>query len=1092
MTLHRKKTSLFALVASVLLAASPACAANISTAPHKGYGRITFNFDQPAKLRMANSGTTAELVFDAPVSGSAAAIKAGLPGYVSNAALSADKKTVTLTLNKPYRMRQFVSGATVGIDLIGAATTTNAPEDLTKDATAQAPTPPPAPASTPVEKKPIAKPPVAVAVKKVEKPVTPPKPTAEKPAPAPDPMLSTKAVAEPAAAVPTHEATPVLTTKEEKPSADEHATAPTPPAPVAKAEEKPQAAPVAAAAEPAATAPAKAAKTEPFIVTMRTVNAETIMHFPWQARTAAAVFKRANHLWVVFSRAENVNVPLLRTVLPRQVVNITQYAYAGNTVLHLVTDGSVHARAVQQEGSYPWNVILSTTATAPTLDTPAASDNLDGQMRLVLGVFDVAPPVRFYDPDAGDLLVVIPTYENGRGVSNERNFPQFSILSSNQGVTLVGREDGLRTHTTRAGVIVEGEHGLALSANLPLIAGATAMPLAGASTNSGVMMPYEQWYVPPERYFDTLFERLRAVAAATPASKAQSLMELVKLYLEGGRAAEASGVLKLIARDHPDYYRDYKLALLSAVSNMMMLHYDLAYADLAAPELQTLDEAMLWREALALYAPPASSTQLLEHGGPQVATSDTAANPIAPGDQPAAAAPPPPATKPVFRFLKYNKPYIRFYPPRVRQYLAVIAADAYLADGQDEKALAAFDTLIPDDILGPVKLNAEYTLGMVAIKKGKQEQALEILDQLSKQTSDPYIAARARYSAAMARFKYGLQTSEQTTQAIQSVRMTWRSDGLERQMLVSLIDIYKITKRYADVLRTQQTLLNTFPNDQEALTISADMGELFANIFLDGLADDMPPLKALSLFYEFRELTPIGDRGDRIIQRLADRLAAFDLLDRATQLLEHQIQFRLSGEVRSQVGARLALLHLFNHRPQEALNVLEVTNYGNNSPELQNQRQQLTAEALTRLGKNEEALGTLFNDTTRPGALLRLDILWSMQDWPNVVNRAEDILNERPDLTQTLSPQETEVLLKLALGYSFQNDNTQLRYLRDYYSGLIPDTAYKQIFDFITNDTTPLDPEDFAMLAAQISRTEGFLDTFKAKIAAGKLSEAIQ
>ena len=254
----------------------------------------------------------------------------------------------------------------------------------------------------------------------------------------------------------------------------------------------------------------------------------------------------------------------------------------------------------------------------------------------------------------------------------------------------------------------------------------------------------------------------------------------------------------------------------------------------------------------------------------------------------------------------------------------------------------------------------------------------------------------------------------------------------------------------------------------------------------------MPPLKALSLFYEFRDITPLGEKGDQVIQNLADRLAKFDLIDRATQLLDHQIKFRVGGEQRSRIGARLALLHLLNREPKEALAALEATNYGENNTELKIQRQQLNADALSRLGRHEEAISMLFNDTTKTGTLLRLDVLWAMKDWPNVVNRAEDILSTRPNLTATLTPEETEVLLKLALAYNFQSDYTQLRYLRDYYSGLIPDTAYKQVFDFITNDTAPLDSEDFSMIAKQISNTETFLTTFRTKIANGKLSDTIK
>ncbi len=43
----------------------------------------------------------------------------------------------------------------------------------------------------------------------------------------------------------------------------------------------------------------------------------------------------------------------------------------------------------------------------------------------------------------------------------------------------------------------------------------------------------------------------------------------------------------------------------------------------------------------------------------------------------------------------------------------------------------------------------------------------------------------------------------------------------------------------------------------------------------------MPAIDALSLFYDFRDLTPVGRRGDEMIRKLADRLVSVDLLDQA-------------------------------------------------------------------------------------------------------------------------------------------------------------------------------------------------------------------
>ncbi|MDX2095805.1 MAG: hypothetical protein SFW64_07715 [Alphaproteobacteria bacterium] len=1094
---RRQKLPLVGYLALACIAAFSAHAASIDGQAHKGYGRINFHFSSPAKLKAQVSDTRAVLVFDQPLGDTPEAIRAALPGYVTAAQLSADKRTLTLTLSQTYRLRQFVTGTGVGVDFLGTPADTST--------TAEAPRPPTAAvaaASTktaPAEKaKPTATAPLP-SLSKAVKP-TPRKEAAS--AAADDAMFSTKATT-PAKAV---EATAPLLTTKAAPAAIETTKAPAPandaiaettvPTPAAKAE------PEATAAKPEEVKPeivapeavTAAPETGPFVITAKTANGETTLNFPWGSRTGAAVFRRGQDIWLVFSQEQDANIPLLRGILPRQVVNVIQYAYPHNTVLRLVTDGNLFARAEQVKGRYGWNIILGTNAGKPLLDIPVTADTLEENARLVLGAFDVAPELRFYDPNAGDALVVIPAFENGRGVAIARDFPELSVLASPQGIALINRRGDLTLARNRAGLILGGSDGLAISENLPLLA--DAAPIVGRHSDSGILLPYDLWYVDQKKYRETEITRLHAVTTATRAGKAEAMLELVKLYLSSGFGSEAAGVLTLLREQFPQYYAANKLALLSAAAHVLDNHMRLAAQDLQAPELNSLEEAALWRELVALYAPPLSAAQALQQALAQqtpVAGSDSAANlPIDPAAPPAP--PPPPAivAKPVFHFLKYNKSFIRFYPPRIRQHLARLAAEAYIADNQPEKALAAYDSLVPDDLLGPVRFDAEYALGAVAVEKKQFDQAYEIFDRLAKQIEDRRIAIRARYAAALLRYANGKITGDEAAEILESTRMAWRGDAIDRSILQSLITIYTDGKRYGDVLRTYKAILEGFPGDPETLSISGQLSELFERVFLDGLADDLTPLNSLALFYEFRDLTPLGEKGDKMIQNLADRLAAIDLLERATQLLENQIKFRSTGAVRSQIGARLALLYLLDHHPQEALNVLEVTNYGGNEPPLQAQRRQLTAQALTRLGKHAEALGVITGDNSAVGALLRLDILWALKDWPNVVNHAEDILNARPNLTDPLSATETEVLLKLALGYAFEGDYVQLRYLRDYYSGLIPDSGYKQIFDYITNDTTPLDPEDFALLAEQISRTEGFLDTFRASIAAGKLSEAVK
>lgn len=1226
MVLHGKHIArgLVGLLLAAALSVA-AIAAGVSVEPTPEYTRLHFQFDEPARLQVAGGGKDVILNFDRPVKQNVLALQPQLDAIANGIQQSADGKQIILNLKKNYRVRQYISDNAVGIDIMGtmaapkpspAPSPAAAAPEVTPEPQAQAAPSEPVKVITPPAPKPAApaepvklvtpkeKPPVRVitpdtlreqakaappAPEKKPEPATEPKTevaeakvirvkpasilsTKEEPPAAPAPKE--KEEGPPAPNVAPAEAlgpapSPLLTTREESKPAP-------PPAAEAPAEEaKPE--PAAVPEEPAKPAPEPEAKAEPndedeapivdadapFLVGVKPTKNGTELYFPWTKRVGAAVFERGNEIWIAFSEQEDANVALLRTVLPKAIIKVDQFGYSGATILRLVTDGSLHPAVSQPKKSYGWRVTLGPNRSTATQDIPVSGEQNENDLTyLLLAAFDVTTPLRFYDPTVGDLLIVVPTNEVGRGVANAKTTAELDIIATPQGIAIASQRDDLETRRDRTGVMLYGKTSLAVSQNLPVLT-PNAAPVPGVSAASTVMIPYDQWFVGAEEFYDTLDVKLADLQAAQESGKPEALLALVKIYMGQSMLPEAAGLLEIIRSDYPDFYREQKLAMLSAASYLLSGRVPEAVAAINAPELKDVPEAELWREAISLVEPDPSMAQFIiqqtqppEPEGskqtdaaregtqtpPPVAAADETAGDaveeeeeeeeadekpglVAPestgslpqevGDapvaekavatetqaQPAATAAAPnvtaaPAAPPIVRkfdYLKYDKEYIRFYPPRMRQKLAIMAADYYLSVGAPDKAVLTFDSLNRDGILEGVQPYAEYMLGTIAAsKKDKQNQALKIWKRMSNQQEDPYIRARARYSSVMLRMERGELSPLEASEEIERIRTSWRGDGLEREMLQTLMKIYRDEKQYDATLRTMKYLLQNYPGEVDTLTLAGDMSELFEDLFLHGMADDMTPLKSLGLFYEFRELTPIGEKGDEIIQKLADRLAAVDLLDRATQLLEHQIRYRVSGENRARVGARLSLLYLINKEPQRAIEVLEVTNYGNLDSQLKLQRQQLTAQALAETNRAEEALAILTNDMSEQGSLLRLDILWGMQDWPNVINAAEDILGRRANLTEPLSPTETPVLLKLALAYAFEEDPTQLRYLRDYYMALIPEGPYKEIFDYLTNDTNPLDAEDFQLVAKQISRTENFLDTFKKKIAQGRLSETVK
>src|SRR5262249_2110843 len=145
---------------------------------------------------------------------------------------------------------------------------------------------------------------------------------------------------------------------------------------------------------------------------------------------------------------------------------------------------------------------------------------------------------------------------------------------------------------------------------------------------------------------------------------------------------------------------------------------------------------------------------------------------------------------------------------------------------------------------------------------------------------------------------------------LETLAVIWRGDATEVKTLQMLSQIYSDTARYSESLAAARIATRLQPNSEISRQAQDNAQPLFSQIFLTRKGDDLPAIDALGIFYEFRELTPIGRRGDEMIRRLADRLVAVDLLDQAAELLQYQIDHRLEGSARAQIAARLAMVYL--------------------------------------------------------------------------------------------------------------------------------------------------------------------------------------
>ena len=258
---------------------------------------------------------------------------------------------------------------------------------------------------------------------------------------------------------------------------------------------------------------------------------------------------------------------------------------------------------------------------------------------------------------------------------------------------------------------------------------------------------------------------------------------------------------------------------------------------------------------------------------------------------------------------------------------------------------------------------------------------------------------------------------------------------------------------------------------------------LFSQVFLTPKGDDLPPIDALGMFFEYRELTPIGRRGDEMIRRLAERLVAVDLLDQAAELLQYQVDKRLEGAARAQVAARLAMVYLANHKPSMALTALRATRIADVAGELRQQRLLLEARANSDIGRHNLALDIVSNLSGREAIRLRSDIYWAARRWRESSEQIELYYGERWRDFKPLNPSEKSDVIRAVIGYTLADDALGLQRFREKYAPLMSGETDKAAFDTASKPAGATSGEfaAIAKMAASVDTLDGFIREMKTR-----------
>jgi hypothetical protein len=262
---------------------------------------------------------------------------------------------------------------------------------------------------------------------------------------------------------------------------------------------------------------------------------------------------------------------------------------------------------------------------------------------------------------------------------------------------------------------------------------------------------------------------------------------------------------------------------------------------------------------------------------------------------------------------------------------------------------------------------------------------------------------------------------------------------------------------------------------------------VFKQLFLSGDADRMEPVRAMALYYDFRELTPVGKEGDEMIRQLADRLVSVDLLDRAAQLLDHQVKFRLRREEKARIGARLAAIYYLDKQPDKVLETLKLSRWTPIEPALVEERRYLEARAHAALGSYVDALNALVGEKSLEARLIRADIYWRSKDWRNTGATMASILGDRWKSKEPLSDLDRHYIMQLAVSQVLAADSGGLKQTRDRYNSLMAATPDSDAFEIVTREVDPTGVafRRIASTVAQIDTLESFIARYQGRLTGG-------
>ncbi|MCC7304978.1 MAG: hypothetical protein IT558_01825, partial [Alphaproteobacteria bacterium] len=789
-----------------------------------------------------------------------------------------------------------------------------------------------------------------------------------------------------------------------------------------------------------------------------------------------AVFERAGSMWIVTDHVDAVMAPQVsgpeaKTLLPLQTVELEGgVAYKLNAL--------PGARIRAQGGGLLWRVMVpapegKATPAPPqrffpeppkktAQDAHAAAKQKEVGPSILWPLGEVGAVIDVPDPVSGKTLKVVTVSSGKQYGGPAYNFIDFETMDSPVGLVVLPHVDDLEIVPMEGGIEITRPGGLKLTPQQAIehalnYRGEKIEP--GAQENAKRIYDFKSWEMGGLEVLDQNRNIILADAADQPdEKKIEGILTLAKMYLANGLWAEAQGMLDLAEDKLPDLAANPEFEALRGAVMALGWESEEAFDMLSVPELKNYPEIGYWR-AFALA--DLGDWQQADEAMPQ------------------------------------NIYILSEYPSTIRTKLSIVLAEVALRAGKTdmgEKILKLVERN-KSALTIPQKAAFDYLTGETQRQRGKIEETVKLWKPLTTGKDDLY---RVKAGLALTRLMVDKKQmkAEKAIDNLERLRYAWRGDDLEAQIGYWLGKTYFEAAQYVRGLGIMREAASIAEGMEIADRINTEMADQFVKLFMGKDLDKVPALDAAVLHDQFGELVPKGEQGDKIVERLAERLVKADLLGKAADLLQHLVEKRLQGSEAARVAVRLAAIHLLDDKPVKALEDLDkaaglyaALPVELKSPEREREMALLRARALSKQNRADQALALLKNlERTPDVSKLRADIAWHAGYWEDAAESLEDVIFDRNiSLTRPLNSESAALILQGAVALNLAGDRVGLANAREKYSDAMAQTDKAKVFEVVTRprqSAALADRETLKNVVAEVDLFKDFMDAYRGKPAA--------